>query len=95
MVNQADGRVIDLIESREKEESYLAFSISKYKICFKRWLSYLCAAIRKAHPEAHHISDRFHLVKNLTDANTQCMYRILSGRIVIPLTKEQKAMNEL
>lgn len=32
------------------------------------------SAIREAHPDAHHISDQFHLVKNLTDAITQCSY---------------------
>ena len=53
------------------------------------------AAIREAHPEACHISDRFHLVKNLTDAITLYLYSVLSGRIIIPLTKEQHALNLL
>lgn len=53
------------------------------------------SAIRESHPKAQHISDRFHLVKNLTDAITQCIYKFLSARIAIPLTKEKKVMNEL
>lgn len=51
--------------------------------------------LRGAQASFFHISDRFHLVKNLTDASTLYMYRILAGRIVIPLTKEQNAMNKL
>ena len=46
-------------------------------------------------PKAIQISDRFHLVKNLTEAITRSMYKILASRIVIPLTKEQQVMNEL
>lgn len=34
-------------------------------------------------------------MKNLTDATTQCIYKFLSGRIVIPLTKEKKVINKL
>ncbi|MBE1556321.1 transposase [Filibacter limicola] len=96
MVDLADGRVIDLIESREKEDvvTWLSLFPNIKYVSRDGSLTY-AAAIREAHPEAHHISDRFHLVKNLTDAITLCMYRVLPGRIVIPLTNEQNAMNEL
>ena len=96
MVDLADGRVIDLIESREKEDvvNWLSLFPNIKYVSRDGSLTY-AAAIQEAHPEAHHISDRFHLVKNLTDAITLCIYKTVAGRIVIPLTKEQNAMNEL
>lgn len=96
MVDLSTGRVIDIIESRDKDEVVAWLSQFPNLKYVSRDGSYTYAsAIRKAHPNAHHISDRFHLVKNLTDAITQCMYKFLSGRIAIPVTKEQKEMNEL
>ncbi|QNK89849.1 transposase [Sporosarcina sp. resist] len=96
MVNLTDGRVIDLIESREKDDVVIwLFLFPNIKYFSRDGSLTYASAIREAHPDAHHISDRFHLVKNLTDASTLCMYRILAGRIVIPLTKEKNAMNEL
>uniref|UniRef100_UPI001E4845D9 transposase n=1 Tax=Sporosarcina beigongshangi TaxID=2782538 RepID=UPI001E4845D9 len=66
-MNLADGRVIDLIESRVKEDvvSWLSLFPNIKYVSRDGSLTY-AAAIREAHPEAHHISDRFHLVKNLT-----------------------------
>ncbi|MFJ5768875.1 transposase [Psychrobacillus sp. NPDC093180] len=90
MVDLADGRVIDLIDSREKEDVVIWLSLFpdiKY-VSRDGSLTY-AAAIREAHPDANHISDRFHLVKNLTDAITLYIYKAVAGRIVIPITKEQ------
>ena len=96
MVDLSNGRVIDIIESRDKDEVVAWLSqFPNLKYISRDGSHTYASAIREAHPNAHHISDRFHLVKNLTDAITQCMYKFLSGRIVIPLTKEQKEMNEL
>jgi len=96
MVNLADGRIIDPVESREKEDVVIWLSLFANINYVSRdgSLTY-AAAIRKAPPEAQHISDRFQLVKNLTDASTLYLYRFLAGRIVILLTKKQNAMNEL
>ena len=96
MVNLSDGRVIDIIDSRDKAD--VVAWLSQYpnlKYISRDGSPTYASAIREAHPDAHHISDRFHLLKNLTDAITQCIYKILSGRIVIPLTRENKVMNEL
>jgi transposase len=41
-------------------------------------------AIRKAHPNAIQVSDRFHLVKNLTDAAKQHISKIVSANFRIP-----------
>jgi predicted transcriptional regulator len=42
------------------------------------------AAIRKAHPNAVQVSDRFHLVKNPTDAAKQHISKILGANFRIP-----------
>ncbi|WP_256241464.1 transposase [Bacillus sp. V3B] len=96
MVDLNDRRVIDIIESRDKDDVVAWLSqFPNLKYVSRDGSHTYASAIREAHPSAHHISDRFHLVKNLTDAITQCIYKFLSGRIVIPLTKEKKVMNEL
>jgi hypothetical protein len=46
------------------------------------------AAIAKAHPKAVQVSDRFHLIKNLTDRATQALQKQFQGRIAIPITDE-------
>ena len=84
-----------LIDSRDKAD--VVAWLSQYpnlKYISKDGSPTYASAIREAHPDAHHISDWFYLLKNLTDAITQCIYKILSGRIVIPLTRENKVMNE-
>lgn len=96
MVNITDSRVIDLLDSREKEDVVLWLSqYPNLKFISRDGSLTYAAAIREAHPKAIQISDRFHLVKNLTEAITRSMYKILASRIVIPLTKEQQVMNEL
>jgi transposase len=44
------------------------------------------AAVNNTHPGALQISDRFHLLKNLTDYAKQIMTRILSVKVEIPIT---------
>lgn len=96
MIDLTDGRVIDLIESREKKDVVIWLSLfPNIKFVSRDGSPTYAAAIREAHPEACHISDRFHLVKNLTDAITLYLYSVLSGRIIIPLTKEHHALNLL
>lgn len=96
MIDLNGGRVIDVIESRDKDDVIIWLSqFPNLKYVARDGSPTYAAAIREAHPEAHHISDRFHLVKNLTEAITQCIYKNLSGRIVIPLTQEKKVMDEL
>lgn len=93
MVNLADSRVIDPIESREKEDLVIWLSLfPNLKYVSRDGSLTYSAAIREAHPDAHHISDQFHLVKNLTHASTLCKYRISAEQNVIPITKEQNAL---
>ena len=96
MVNLSNGRIIDVIESREKEDvvAWLSLFPNLEYISRDGSITY-ASAIKKAHPNAYQISDRFHLLKNLTDAMTTCIYKMLTSRIVIPLTMGKKVMNEL
>ena len=47
-------------------------------------------AISEAHPEAFQISDRFHLVKGLTDYARLALQKLFQGRVAIPITDETK-----
>ena len=46
-------------------------------------------AIEKAHPHAIQISDKFHLIKNLTDYCKEYIYQKFSTSLVIGETKVQ------
>lgn len=97
MIDLDNGRVIDVIDSRDRDDvvAWLSqFTNLKY-VSRGDCSSTYASAIRDTHPNVHQISDRFHLVKNLTDAVTLCIYKILSGRVAIPLTKEKGMMNQL
>ena len=60
MVNLADGRVIDLIESSEKEDVVIWISLfPNIKYVSRDGSLTYAAVIREVHPEAHHIGDRF------------------------------------
>jgi len=58
MVNLSDGRVIDLIESSEKEDVVIWTSLfANIKYVSRDGSLTYAAAIREAYPEAHHISN--------------------------------------
>lgn len=96
MVDLNNGRVIDVIDSRDKDDVVAWLSqFPDLKYISRDGSPTYASAIRETHPNAYHISDRFHLVKNLTDAITICIYKLLSSRVVIPLTKEREIINEL
>ena len=68
MIDISTHRIIDMIDSRD----YLSVSnwLKTYKnlnIISRDGSILYSNAITKAHPEAVQISDRFHLLKNLTD----------------------------
>jgi len=52
-------------------------------------------AIRSAHPDAYQVSDKFHLIKNLTDRATLYFQKIFQGRITIPATLNAIKQNEI
>jgi len=77
--------VIDIIESREQKEvaEWLA-TFPNIKVVARDGSSQYAAAIKQAHPMAIQVSDRFHLIKNLTEYAKQHISKILSSNIRIP-----------
>jgi hypothetical protein len=53
------------------------------------------SAAKKSHPNALQISDRFYLLKNLSDAVEKYMYGLFPSRVVIPATVSNPEMHAL
>jgi DNA-binding CsgD family transcriptional regulator len=85
MIDIETRRVIDILESRETEDvaRWLA-SYPNIRVVSRDGSLMYAAAIRKAHPNAIQVSDRFHLVKNLTDAAKQHITKIVGANFRIP-----------
>jgi len=84
MVNIEDGRIVDMIYSRESSE--VAEWLKTYPnitIVSRDGSMMYASAISTAHPDAIQVSDRFHLVKGLTDAARQYILGIIASRIRI------------
>lgn len=91
MINIDDGRIVDMIYSRESEE------VSKWlktfpNICVvsRDGSTAYASAINTAHPEAIQVSDRFHLIKGLTDAVRQNITGMIAARIRIETGTEKE-----
>ena len=87
MVNLDTHRIIDIIDTRETKqvEEWLKTYPNLEIISRDGAMAYSSAA-RNAHPSAIQVSDRFHLLKNLSDAVEKYMYRLYPSRLVIPAT---------
>ena len=85
MVNIETGRIVDMLESRESAEVavWLA-SFPNIKIVSRDGSTMYASAIRTAHPNAVQISDRFHILKGLTDAARQFVLSIVGQRVAVP-----------
>ncbi len=89
MVDIDTGRIVDMIQSRELEDvSKWLSGFPNIQIVSRDGSQTYNSAISKAHPNACQISDRFHILKNLTDAVILHFQKIFQGRIPIPLTTE-------
>ena len=91
MVDLESRKLIDMIESREQNdvEKWL-MSYPNIKIVSRDGSRTYANAITAAHPNAIHISDRFHLVKNLNDYARLALQKLFQGRVAIPITDETK-----
>ena len=97
MVDLGSHRIIDLIPSRETADvrEWLA-TFPNIQVVSRDGASTYSSAATKAHPDAIQISDRFHLVKGLSEAMNKYMIREFPARVEIPATEaiseEMKAL---
>lgn len=96
MVDLDTHRIIDIIDSRETKrvEEWLK-SYPHLEIISRDGAQTYSSAAKKSHPNAIQISDRFHLLKNLSDAVEKYMYRLFPSRLVIPATVSNPEMQAL
>jgi len=91
MVNIDTGRVVDILESRESDA--VAEWLAEYpniRVVSRDGSLEYAKAISTAHPAAVQVSDRFHLIKNLTEYAAQHLKRVIGARfrIVTDPTKQ-------
>ena len=85
MIDIDTGRIIDMIESRETGE--VAKWLGTYpniQVVSRDGSQQYAAAIKQAHPNAIQVSDRFHIVKNLTENAKQYMSKVVTSNFRIP-----------
>jgi len=89
MIDMRSHKLIDMIETRQMTQvkSWLK-EYPNIKFVSRDGSRAYANAITQAHPKAIQISDRFHLLKNLTDYATLALQKLFQGRITIPITDE-------
>jgi transposase len=94
MINIETRRIVDLLESRELEDvSNWLKEYPNVQVVSRDGSSSYAAAIKVAHPGALQVSDRFHLLKNLTDYAKGIMTRILNAKVEIPITSNSGSIS--
>ena len=85
MVDLDTHKIIDIIDSRETKivEDWLR-SYPNLKVVSRDGAHTYSSAVSNAHPDAIQISDRFHLIKNLSDAVERYLHRLFPSRLIIP-----------
>lgn len=91
MVDLDSHRIIDILDSREKEPviEWLR-NYPNIEIVSRDGSQVYASAITEAHPGAIQISDRFHLLKNLSEAVEKYMLRLFPARLEIPATAKTR-----
>jgi len=97
MVNLETHRIIDIIPSRDSSEvKKWLDTYPNLKVVSRDGSSTYAAAIASSHPHAIQISDRFHIIKGLTEAITKYIVRKFPSRVEISsvtvLTPEMQAL---
>lgn len=92
MIDIDTHQVVDLIHSRDREEviSWLK-TFPNLEIVSRDGSITYAYSIAEAHPNAIQISDRFHLLQNLTKYCAEFFKSILKTNIKIPVTASKKA----
>ncbi|WP_291571186.1 ISL3 family transposase [Clostridium sp. UBA4548] len=84
MVNIETKKIIDLLDSRDLNDvTEWLRSYPNLEIISRDGSQTYAAAIRHAHPEAIQVSDRFHLLKNLTDYCKSYITKVMGFKIKI------------
>ena len=96
MVDLESHRIIDLLDSREtgKVEEWLK-SYTNIQVIFRDGAQTYASAAANSHPGALQISNRFHLLKNLSGAVDEYMYRLFPSRLAIPAVSQNPEMRAL
>ena len=88
MVDIETHRIIDLLDSRDREPvTQWLKSFPNLKVVSRDGSHTYSSAIAEAHPNAIQVSDRFHLLKNLSEAVAKYMLRLFPARLEIPSTE--------
>lgn len=88
MVNLDSHRIIDMIPSRETNDVKNWFAtFPNIQVVSRDGATTYSSATTNSHPEAIQVSDRFHLIKGLSEVITKYMIRKFPARVEIPVTK--------
>jgi DNA-binding CsgD family transcriptional regulator len=88
MVDIESHRIIDLLDSRDKEPvTQWLKTFPNIKVVSRDGSHTYSSAISDSHPNAIQVSDRFHLLKNLSEALKKYMLGLFPARLEIPTTE--------
>ncbi|WP_242992464.1 transposase [Faecalicatena contorta] len=92
MVDIETHRILDIIDSRETKqvEKWLG-SYPNLQVVSRDGARTYSSATSHSHPDALQVSDRFHLLKNLSEAAEKYMRRLFPSRLVIPATSKSQS----
>ncbi|WP_242649463.1 ISL3 family transposase [Clostridium kluyveri] len=87
MIDIDTHRVIDVLDSRDKDRVIEWLNTyPNIKVVSRDGSRTYGAAIKASHPNAIQVTDRFHLLKNLSEAVEKYMCRLYPSRLEIPAT---------
>lgn len=96
MVDLETHRIVDIIDSRETKqvEEWLK-TFPNLKVISRDGAQTYASAAHNAHPDAIQVSDRFHLIKNLSDIVEKYLYQLFPSRLSVPVDKVNPEMQAL
>jgi len=94
IIDLNSGKTIDMIESRKLEDVVLWLKSYKNIELVSRDGSYVYkSAIEQAFPDASQVSDRFHLIKNLTDYAKKEFFKLIPHTIKVTNIHKKENLN--
>lgn len=93
MIDIESRKIVDILESRDyKEVKEWLKTFPNIEIISRDGSITYNKAIKDAHPKSNQISDRFHILKNLTDYCEKYIKRILNKNIEVERLENIKLM---